>query len=126
MDKSKGLSACYVLNVFSSWVCFSPLQINEEASDKFLSHPVLSELLTEEDQKNFKSNPYFEHTKLMKSYAFKEEGATQLHKLLPLQSNGKKACEIQQKDEDMDDIHDEVLLALWKPSHPPKFYISFG
>nr|GMC72039.1 NAP1-related protein 2-like [Ipomoea batatas] len=68
----------------------------------FLSHPVLSELLTEEDQKifkflssievedskdvksgysiifNFKSNPYFEDTKLMKSYAFQEEGATQI------------------------------------------------
>ncbi|XP_075503430.1 NAP1-related protein 2-like isoform X4 [Primulina tabacum] len=64
----------------------------------FLSHPVLSELLTEEDQKifkylnnldvedfkdvksgysitfNFKPNPYFQDTKLTKTVAFPEEG----------------------------------------------------
>ncbi|XP_031104729.1 NAP1-related protein 2-like isoform X2 [Ipomoea triloba] len=122
----------------------------------FLSHPVLSELLTEEDQKifkflssievedskdvksgysiifNFKSNPYFEDTKLMKSYAFQEEGATQIT-ATPIKwkegmqipngvANEKKGnkrpppeesfftwfSETQQKDEDMDDIHDEV------------------
>lgn len=66
----------------------------------FLSHPALSELLTEEDQKifkylnnlevedfkdvksgysitfNFKPNPYFEDTKLTKTVTFLEEGIT--------------------------------------------------
>ncbi|XP_073018241.1 NAP1-related protein 2-like isoform X1 [Primulina eburnea] len=66
----------------------------------FLSHPALSELLTEEDQKifkylnnlevedfkdvksgysitfNFKPNPYFEDTKLTKTVTFLEEGTT--------------------------------------------------
>ncbi|KAJ8749923.1 hypothetical protein K2173_013838 [Erythroxylum novogranatense] len=68
----------------------------------FLSHPVLSDLLTEEDQKifkylealdvedfkdvklgysvtfNFKENPYFEDTKLMKTFTFFEEGTTRI------------------------------------------------
>ncbi|XP_028948414.1 NAP1-related protein 1-like isoform X2 [Malus sylvestris] len=82
-------------------------KINEEASDKvleveqkyneFLSHPALSELLTEEDQKIFKHltslevedfkdvksgyaitfvfspNPYFEDTKLTKTFTFLDE-----------------------------------------------------
>ncbi|XP_073141651.1 NAP1-related protein 2-like isoform X2 [Henckelia pumila] len=66
----------------------------------FLSHPVLGELLTEEDQKifkhlsnlevedfkdvksgysitfNFEPNPYFEDTKLTKTVTFLEEGTT--------------------------------------------------
>ncbi|GFP95524.1 nap1-related protein 2 [Phtheirospermum japonicum] len=68
----------------------------------FMSHPALSELLTEEDQKifkylnnlevedckdvksgysitfNFKPNPYFEDTKLTKTFAFLEEGTTKI------------------------------------------------
>nr|CAB3450159.1 unnamed protein product [Digitaria exilis] len=65
----------------------------------FMSHPLLSELLTEEDQKmfkyldsvdvddsdvkagysihlNFSENPYFEDTKLTKTYAFADDGTT--------------------------------------------------
>ncbi|KAL0364693.1 UNVERIFIED_CONTAM: NAP1-related protein 2, partial [Sesamum angustifolium] len=68
----------------------------------FMSHPALSELLTEEDQKifkylsnlevkdcedvksgysiafHFKSNPYFEDTKLTKTFTFLEEGTTKI------------------------------------------------
>ncbi|GER27135.1 testis-specific Y-encoded-like protein 1 [Striga asiatica] len=68
----------------------------------FLSHPALSELLTEEDQKifkylsnlevedckdvksgysitfHFKPNPYFEDAKLTKTFAFLEEGTTKI------------------------------------------------
>ncbi|GAB4845484.1 Asparagine-rich protein (ARP protein), variant 2 [Ancistrocladus abbreviatus] len=68
----------------------------------FLSHPALNELLTEEDQKifkhlnslevedskdvksgytitfNFKPNPYFEDTKLMKTFIFLDEGTTKV------------------------------------------------
>ncbi|CAI9773740.1 unnamed protein product [Fraxinus pennsylvanica] len=68
----------------------------------FLSHPALSELLTEEDQKifkylttleveeskdlksgcsitfNFKPNPYFEDTKLTKTFTFLEDGTTKI------------------------------------------------
>nr|GMC72038.1 NAP1-related protein 2-like isoform X2 [Ipomoea batatas] len=95
----------------------------------FLSHPVISELLTEEDQKIFKFlssievedskdvkselqiQLYFEDTKLMKSYAFKEEGATQITATPIKWKEGTLLTwfsETQQKDEDMDDIHDEV------------------
>ncbi|KAI3454660.1 hypothetical protein Pfo_011323 [Paulownia fortunei] len=68
----------------------------------FMSHPALSELLTEEDQKIFKylnnlevedfkdvksgysitfkfnTNPYFEDTKLTKTFTFLEEGITKI------------------------------------------------
>ncbi|KAF4376679.1 hypothetical protein F8388_025550, partial [Cannabis sativa] len=68
----------------------------------FLSHPVLCDILTEEDQKifkhldsldvedfkdlksgysitfNFTENPYFEDTKLTKSFSFSDEGTTQI------------------------------------------------
>ncbi|KAL6997331.1 NAP1-related protein 2 [Sarracenia purpurea var. burkii] len=68
----------------------------------FLSHPALGDLLTEEDQKifkylsslevvdfkdvksgysitfNFKPNPYFEDTKLTKTYTFLDEGTTKI------------------------------------------------
>ncbi|KAF1887263.1 hypothetical protein Lal_00040863 [Lupinus albus] len=68
----------------------------------FLSHPALGELLNDEDQKifkyldslevedhkdvksgytitlNFKPNPYFEDTKLTKTYTFHDEGATKI------------------------------------------------
>ncbi|KAL0357471.1 UNVERIFIED_CONTAM: NAP1-related protein 2 [Sesamum calycinum] len=44
----------------------------------FMSHPALSELLTEEDQKHFKPNPYFEDTKLTKTFTFLEEGTTRI------------------------------------------------
>lgn len=68
----------------------------------FQSHPALGELLIEEDQKvfkyldsievedfkdvklgysitfNFKSNPYFEDTKLTKTFAFSDEGTTKI------------------------------------------------
>ncbi|MBA0552320.1 hypothetical protein Golob_023143, partial [Gossypium lobatum] len=40
----------------------------------FLSHPALGDLLTEEDQKNFNSNPYFENTKLTKTFTFLDDG----------------------------------------------------
>ena len=69
----------------------------------FLSHPLLSELLTEEDQKmfkylesvdvddskdvksgysitlNFSENPYFEDRKLTKTYAFADDGTTKIN-----------------------------------------------
>ncbi|KAJ8553652.1 hypothetical protein K7X08_024330 [Anisodus acutangulus] len=68
----------------------------------FLSHPVLGELLTDEDRKifkflslvevedskdvksgytitfNFNKNPYFENTKLWKTYTFLEDGPTKI------------------------------------------------
>ncbi|KAL6541826.1 Asparagine-rich protein (ARP protein) [Orobanche gracilis] len=68
----------------------------------FMNHPALSELLTEEDQKifkylnnlevedckdvksgysitfHFKPNPYFEDSKLTKTFAFLEEGTTKI------------------------------------------------
>ncbi|KAK3011769.1 hypothetical protein RJ639_012552, partial [Escallonia herrerae] len=68
----------------------------------FLSHPALGDLLTEEDEKifkylssldvedfkdvksgysiafNFKSNPYFEDSKLTKSFTFLDEGTTKV------------------------------------------------
>lgn len=68
----------------------------------FMSHPALSELLTDEDQKifkylsnldvedckdvksgysitfHFKPNPYFEDTKLTKTFTFLEEGTTKI------------------------------------------------
>ncbi|ONK75452.1 uncharacterized protein A4U43_C03F16990 [Asparagus officinalis] len=68
----------------------------------FLSHPALGDLLTEEDQKifkhlvsldvedskdvksgytitfNFSANPYFEDTKLSKTYTFLDEGTTNI------------------------------------------------
>jgi template-activating factor I len=68
----------------------------------FMSHPALSELLSEEDQKifkylsnlevedckdvksgysimfHFKPNPYFEDTKLTKTFSFLEEGTTKI------------------------------------------------
>ncbi|KAK4350274.1 hypothetical protein RND71_029587 [Anisodus tanguticus] len=68
----------------------------------FLSHPVLGELLTDEDHKifkflssveveeskdvksgytitfNFNKNPYFENTKLSKTYTFLEDGPTKI------------------------------------------------
>ncbi|XP_051116996.1 NAP1-related protein 2-like isoform X2 [Andrographis paniculata] len=68
----------------------------------FMSHPALSELLTEEDQKifkylsnlevedckdvksgysitfHFKPNPFFEDTKLTKTFSFLEEGTTKI------------------------------------------------
>ncbi|KAK8687622.1 hypothetical protein V6N13_086426 [Hibiscus sabdariffa] len=125
-----------------------------EIRKPFSSHPVLGELLTEEDQKifkhissievedfkdlksgfsisfNFNPNPYFEDTKLTKTFTFLDEGvkitATQIKwkKDMGL-SNGanheKKGnkrqfadesffmwfTDAQQKD-DMDEIHDEV------------------
>ncbi|KAL4285377.1 hypothetical protein GQ457_16G024040 [Hibiscus cannabinus] len=120
----------------------------------FLSHPVLGELLTEEDQKifkhinslevedfkdlksgycitfNFNPNPYFEDTKLTKTFTFLDEGtkitATQIKWKegmgLPNGVNHEKKgnkrqfaeesfftwfADTQQKD-DMDEIHDEV------------------
>jgi len=68
----------------------------------FLSHPLLSELLTEEDQKifkyldsvdvddsdvksgysinlNFSENPYFEDKKLTKTYVFADDGTTTIN-----------------------------------------------
>ncbi|OWM65307.1 hypothetical protein CDL15_Pgr008897 [Punica granatum] len=44
----------------------------------FLSHPALGELLTEEDQKNFRPNPFFEDTKLTKTFTFLDEGTTKI------------------------------------------------
>ncbi|KAK1433737.1 hypothetical protein QVD17_10652 [Tagetes erecta] len=121
----------------------------------FLSHPVLSDLLNEEDQKifkhltsievedfkdmksgysisfNFNSNPYFEDTKLTKTFTFLDEGTTKITSTpikwkegtgvpngVANEKNGNKRpheedsffgwfSETQQK-EDMDEIHDEV------------------
>ncbi|RDX85881.1 NAP1-related protein 2 [Mucuna pruriens] len=121
----------------------------------FLSHPALGDLLNEEDQKifkhlnslevedfkdvksgysitfNFNPNPYFEDTKLVKTYTFLEEGTTKVTatpikwkegKGIPNGVNHEKKgnkraptdvsffswfSDTEQKD-DMDDIHDEV------------------
>ncbi|XP_021890590.1 NAP1-related protein 2-like [Carica papaya] len=121
----------------------------------FLSHPALGELLTEEDQKifkhlnsmevedfkdvksgysitfNFNPNPYFEDTKLTKTFTFLDEGTTKITATsikwkegmgLPNGVNHEKKgnkrplteesffswfSDTQQKDID-DDIHDEV------------------
>lgn len=120
-----------------------------------LSHPVLGELLTEEDQKifkfltsievedsknvkygytitfNFKPNPYFEDTKLFKSYTFQEDGTTKIsatniqwkegmaienraanekegNKRPPQEESFFSWFSDQQKDEDIEDIHDEI------------------
>ncbi|KAL0343889.1 UNVERIFIED_CONTAM: NAP1-related protein 2 [Sesamum angustifolium] len=40
----------------------------------FMNHPTLGALLTDEDQKNFKANPYFENTELTKTIKFFDEG----------------------------------------------------
>ncbi|CAN1266135.1 NAP1-related protein 2 [Linum perenne] len=69
---------------------------------QFLSHPALGNLLSEEDQKvfkhltslevedckdvksgytitfNFETNPYFEDTKLIKTFTFQDEGTTEI------------------------------------------------
>ncbi|OMO49386.1 Nucleosome assembly protein (NAP) [Corchorus capsularis] len=120
----------------------------------FLSHPALSELLTDEDHKifkhisslevedfkdlksgysitfNFSPNPYFEDTKLTKTFTFLDEGtkitATKIKwkegmglpngvnhekkgnkRQLPQESFFAWFTDAQQKDE-MDEIHDEV------------------
>nr|ACU19415.1 unknown [Glycine max] len=121
----------------------------------FLSHPALGDLLNEEDQKifkylsslevedfkdvksgysitfNFNANPYFEDTKLVKTYTFLEEGTTKVTatpikwkegKDIPNGVNHEKKrnkraptdvsffswfSDTEQKD-DIDDIHDEV------------------
>lgn len=121
----------------------------------FLSHPVLGDLLNEEDQKifkhlislevedhkdvksgysitfNFDSNPFFEDSKLVKTFTFLEEGTTKLTatpikwkegKGIPNgvgheKKGNKRAasdisfftwfCDTEQKDE-MGDIHDEI------------------
>jgi template-activating factor I len=121
----------------------------------FLSHPALSELLNDEDQKIFKHlinleveeskdvksgysitfhfspNPYFEDTKITKSFTFLDEGTTKitatsikwkegmgLSNGAEHDKNGKKRPhaddsffswfgETQQKD-DMEEIHDEI------------------
>ncbi|KAG5049688.1 NAP1-related protein 2 [Glycine soja] len=121
----------------------------------FLSHPALGDLLNEEDQKifkylsslevedfkdvksgysitfNFNANPYFEDTKLVKTYTFLEEGTTKVTatpikwkegKGIPNGVNHEKKgnkraptdvsffswfSDTEQKD-DIDDIHDEV------------------
>ncbi|XP_004508748.1 NAP1-related protein 2-like isoform X2 [Cicer arietinum] len=121
----------------------------------FLSHPTLGELLNEEDQKifkylsslevednkdvksgytitlNFNPNPYFEDSKLSKTFTFLEEGTTKITatpirwkegKGIPNGVNHEKKgnkraptdvsflswfCDCEQKD-DMEDIHYEV------------------
>ncbi|KAH9719704.1 NAP1-related protein 2 [Citrus sinensis] len=40
---------------------------------QFISHPALGELLSEEDQKNFSPNPYFEDNKLTKTFTFLDD-----------------------------------------------------
>ncbi|CAH9095820.1 unnamed protein product [Cuscuta epithymum] len=122
----------------------------------FSSHPVIGELLTAEDQKifkfltsievedskdvksgytvtfSFKPNPYFEDTKLTKSYTFHEDGTTkitatpikwkegmEIHNGVTNEKKGNKRppqeesfftmfVETQQKDEEIDDMRDEV------------------
>ncbi|KVI02494.1 Nucleosome assembly protein (NAP), partial [Cynara cardunculus var. scolymus] len=69
-------------------------KVNEEASDKvleieqhyngkrrpvyFMTHPALGDFLTDEDEKEFKPNPYFEDTKLVKTIAFCDEGTMKI------------------------------------------------
>ncbi|XP_068481241.1 NAP1-related protein 2-like isoform X2 [Phaseolus vulgaris] len=127
----------------------------------FLSHPALGDLLNEEDQKifkylsslevedfkdvksgysitfNFNANPYFEDSKLVKTYTFLEEGTTKVTatpikwkegKSIPNgvshEKKGNKRASIdisffswfndtEQKDE-IDDIHDEQVAELIK------------
>ncbi|XP_029130428.1 NAP1-related protein 2 isoform X3 [Cajanus cajan] len=127
----------------------------------FLSHPALGDLLNDEDQKifkylsslevedfkdvksgysitfNFNANPYFEDTKIVKTYTFLEEGTTKVTatpikwkegKGVPNgvshEKNGNKRAptdvsffswfsDTEQKD-DMDDIHDEQVAELIK------------
>ncbi|KAK7274367.1 hypothetical protein RIF29_15452 [Crotalaria pallida] len=121
----------------------------------FLNHPALGELLNDEDQKifkyldslevedhkdvksgftitfNFKQNPYFEDTKLSKTYSFLEEGPT-IVTATPIkwkegkgipngvnhEKKGNKRALVYvsffswfsdgEDDDDMDDIHDEL------------------
>lgn len=121
----------------------------------FMSHPALCDLLSEEDQKifkhlsslevedfkdvksgysitfNFSSNPYFEDTKLTKTFTFLDEGTTKITATtikwkegqgipngVAHEKKGSKRpheeesffswfSETQQRD-DMDEIHDEV------------------
>ncbi|XP_027330339.1 NAP1-related protein 2-like isoform X1 [Abrus precatorius] len=138
----------------------------------FLSHPALSELLNEEDQKifkylgslevednkdvksgyaitfNFSPNPYFEDTKLTKTFTFLEEGTTKITatpikwkegKGIPNGVNHDKKgnkrvpfdvsfftwfSDCEQKD-DMDDIHDEVAELIKDDLWPnPLTYFS--
>ncbi|KAL2464863.1 NAP1-related protein 2 [Abeliophyllum distichum] len=127
----------------------------------FLSHPAFSELLTEEDQKifrylsslevedskdvksgytitfNFNPNPYFEDTKLTKTFTFLEEGTTKItatsikwkagmgiSNTVAEEKKGNKRShaeesfftwfsDSQQKD-DVDEIHDEQIADLIK------------
>lgn len=44
----------------------------------FLSHPSLCDLLSEEDQTKFKPNPFFDNTKLIKTFKFFNEGTTKI------------------------------------------------
>ncbi|KAF1875414.1 hypothetical protein Lal_00006042 [Lupinus albus] len=119
----------------------------------FLSHPALGELLNDEDQKyldslevednrdiksgytitlNFKPNPYFEDTKLTKTYIFLDEGTTKITATPIKWKDGKSIAngvnhekkgnkrafvdvsffswfsDCEEKDDDMDDIHDEI------------------
>ncbi|XP_059280536.1 NAP1-related protein 2-like isoform X2 [Lycium ferocissimum] len=144
----------------------------------FLSHPVLGELLTEEDQKifkslssieveeskdvksgysitfNFNANPYFENTKLSKTYTFLEDGPTKISATtikwkegmgipngVAHEKNGNKRShaeesfftwfsEVNQKDEDEDEaleIQDEVAEIIKDDLWPnPLTYFNNG
>ncbi|XP_057474322.1 NAP1-related protein 2-like isoform X2 [Actinidia eriantha] len=89
----------------------------------FMSHPAF--LLTEEDQKNFKPNPYFEDTKLTKTFTFLDEETTKISatpikwkdgKGIPdgvaREKNGSKRSHAEESFfswfSDIDDIQDEV------------------
>ncbi|KAL3528369.1 hypothetical protein ACH5RR_007691 [Cinchona calisaya] len=122
----------------------------------FMSHPALGELLTEEDQKifkhlssievedskdvksgysiafNFNPNPYFEDTKLTKTFTFLDEGTTKvtatsikwkegmgLPNGVANEKKGNKRPHAEEsffswfsgsqlKDDELDDIHDEI------------------
>ncbi|KAK7292215.1 hypothetical protein RIF29_07991 [Crotalaria pallida] len=140
----------------------------------FLNHPALGELLNDEDQKifkyldslevedhkdvksgftitfNFKPNPYFEDTKLSKTYSFLDEGPTTVTatpikwkegKGIPNGVNhekkGNKRALVDvsffswfsdgEDDDDMDDIHDEVAELIKDDLWPdPLAYFNNG
>nr|URM60697.1 GRF family protein [Gymnema sylvestre] len=139
----------------------------------FISHPALGELLTEEDQKvfkylssievedskdvksgysisfNFKPNPYFEDTKLTKTFTFLDEGTTKVTSTaikwkegmgipngVANEKKGNKRAhseesffswftECQQKDDDLDEFQDEVAEIIKDDLWPnPLTYFS--
>ncbi|OIW18494.1 hypothetical protein TanjilG_13246 [Lupinus angustifolius] len=141
----------------------------------FLNHPALGQLLNDEDEEilkylgsvevednkdvksgytitfSFKPNPYFEDTKLIKTYTFLDEGTTKIT-ATPIKwkegqgilngdshkKNGTKRAyfdvsffswftDCEEKDDDKDDIHDEVAELIKDDLWPnPLTYFNNG